>query len=336
MTHTFRSFVLALLLVLVGLPASAAETFNLTILHTNDMHGMMRPHDYEGGNYLKGKQINIGGMARRATLIERIRRSVKNPVVVVDTGDVFTRGPWAQTWFGVPEIEAMNAMHYDLLVVGNNELKATLDENAQGKMLLLVRRSRFPWLSANLTVTGSNAPVEGIHPFIVRNFNGVRVGFLGLITGQAVFDWIKGWSVEDPVTAAKRWVSIARKECDILIVTAHLGEEAAKNLANQVPGIDAIVDGHSHTFIPAPIIIKNPDGIGVPIVQAGEHGVILGRFDLTFTHGNDWHVTAARETLIPITAAIPEDRTIRKLLSRYLDTPKVTRPAPILAPAPAG
>lgn len=340
MKHALRSFVFSLLLVFTCFSVSATETFKLTILHTNDLHGMMRPHEYQNVlAFLSGQRGTRGGLARRATLISQIRRETKHPVVVVDNGDLFTDGPWAEKWFGVPEIEALNAMKYDLFAVGNNELKATLDTTAQSKMLTLVRRSRFPWLAANLTVTGSNAQVEGIHPFIVHRYGDVRVGFLGLITGQAVFEWIKGWSVEDPITAAKRWVPIARRECDILIVTAHLGDEAAQELIRQVSGIDAVVDGHSHTFTPTPVMVKNPDGHMVPVVQAGEKGVVLGRFDLTFTHDDRWQLLDAKEKLIPITSAIREDRAVRKLLERYLDATKESSPlkkTPIPALAPIG
>jgi 2',3'-cyclic-nucleotide 2'-phosphodiesterase (5'-nucleotidase family) len=89
-----RALLVIALLLAFALPVSAAETFHLTILHTNDLHGMMRPFDYDGGNgYLEGAQKDIGGLARRATLIARLRRETGHRVLVVDTGDVFTRGP---------------------------------------------------------------------------------------------------------------------------------------------------------------------------------------------------------------------------------------------------
>jgi 2',3'-cyclic-nucleotide 2'-phosphodiesterase (5'-nucleotidase family) len=332
-----RALLVIALLLAFALPVSAAETFHLTILHTNDLHGMMRPFDYDGGNgYLEGAQKDIGGLARRATLIARLRRETGHRVLVVDTGDVFTRGPWHQRCLGVPEIEAMNRIGYDLLAVGNNEFQATEGPDAQDGMLLLIRRSRFPWLAANLTVAGGEAPVEGVHPFVVRTFGDLRVAFLGLVPRRvAEYDWIKGWKIEDPVVAARRWVPIARKEADMVIATVHLGPAEAREVLAKVPGIDAMIGGDSHTFTPEVVMMKSADGREVPYVQAGEKGVVVGQFDLTFEDGGGWHLVAAAETLIPITSAIPEDRRVRRLLERLLDTPT---PAPVGVPqvAPAG
>jgi len=291
-----RALLIVFLLLSVCFPSWSAQTLRLTILHTNDLHGMMQPFDYEGGSaFLAGKHADMGGMVRRATLIKSLRKQTKNPLVVIDTGDIFTRGPWHTRHFGMPEIEAMNLMGYDMLCVGNNEFKATAGPESKGTFLLLMRRSRFPWLAANLTVEGL-APVEGVHPFIVRTFGDVRVGFLGLTAPRAAgYPQTVGWRISDPLEAAKYWVPIARKECDILIAITHIGEQMDQQLAAQVEAIDAIVGGDSHSFIPAPIMVRNPAGIEVPIVQAGEHGVVLGRFDLTFRKIEDWRLVHSEE-----------------------------------------
>ncbi len=90
-----------------------------------------------------------------------------------------------------------------------------------------------------------------------------------------------------------------------------------KRLAAQVPGIDAIIGGHSHTFLPAPIFIHGPSGRNVPIVQAGEFGVMLGRLDLTFTREDRWRLTAAKGRLILLDKTFPEDAAMKKLLAHY-------------------
>jgi 2',3'-cyclic-nucleotide 2'-phosphodiesterase (5'-nucleotidase family) len=331
----------ALLLLLVILPAWAGEKVSLTILHTNDLHGMMLPFDYtDESGYFKSDQRDIGGIARRATLIESIRAAIPN-VALVDAGDVFTRGPWHEKWYGVPEVEAMNLMGYDALCVGNNEVKLLWgEEKSKDLMLALMRRSRFAWLAANLTLGGGPPPgcdapafVEGIHPFIVRTYGDLRVGFLGLTnSGASEFTFLKGWTFTDPVEVAKHWVPIARRECDVLIALTHLGNEWDRILAAQVPGIDAIVGGHSHTFLPVPVRIMGPDGVSVPIVQAGELGVILGRFDLTFERAEPsaasaWKLIEANETLLPITSDLPEDPAVKALLDRYLKPEAAAAPA---------
>lgn len=321
-----------LLLMAVAWPTLAADRVTLTILHTNDLHGMMLPFDYDDWEgFFKAQQPSIGGMARRASLVKRIRGETPN-LAVVDAGDVFSRGPWHEKWYGVPEIEAMNLMGYDLIVVGNNEVKPIWDNPKSKEMMLaLMRRSRFPWLSANLTLGDGPppgcddlAPVEGIHPFIVRTYGDLRVGFLGLTTAAcSEYTFLEGWTFADPIAAAKRWVPIARTECDIIIVVTHIGDDWDRKLGAEVPGIDAIVGGHSHTFTPQPIGVRGPEGRTVPVVQAGEKGVVLGRFDLTFERtdspsGAVWKLAGANETLMPIMPDIPEDAAVTALLERYL------------------
>lgn len=304
----------------------AGDRFELTILHTNDLHGMMLPFQYTPP--IPGLKLalpgEVGGLARRATAIARIRKLMTHPLALIDCGDVFTRGPWQTKFLGTPEMEALNAMGYDMLCVGNNEFKATEGIDAQGIMLGLMRRCRFPWLTANLTVGETGVPVEGIHPYIVRDYGGVRVGFLGLTAPRARdYPQVKGWTISDPIEAAKKWVPLARKECDILIAVTHIGVDLDKQLAAQVPGIDAIVGGDSHTYLLQPLKVKNPAGVEVPIVQAGEQGVMLGRLDLVFEKGDGWKLVEATGGLQPMTADIPDDAAIKALLERWLTPTKV-------------
>lgn len=311
-----------LLLLIVSTAASwASNTAKLTILHTNDLHGMMKPFNYIAINrYIGG---DVGGLARRSTLINQIRESSVNPVFTIDCGDIFTRGPWHSKHMGVPEIEAMNMMKYDMMCVGNNEFKATNDaEYSQRQMLKLMRRSKFPWLAANLTVGDTEVPVEGVHPFITRDIGGLVVGFLGLTTPKSRdYGQTKGWTISDPYEAAAKWVPIARKECDILIAVTHLGAQMDQMLASKVAGIDAIIGGDSHTFIPKAITVKNPEGHDVPIVQAGEQGVVIGQLDLEFVNKDGWHLVRTNSQLIRITSAIKEDAKMNQLLDRFLDAP---------------
>ena len=318
--------IVLLFFTLLALTAWGGESWQLTILHTNDLHGMLLPFDYPGNLLqLEPARRDIGGLARRATALGRLRATIDHPLVVIDAGDLFTRGPWHQRFFGMPEVEALNLMNYDLLCVGNNEFKATEGTDSQQKMLTLLRRSRFPWLAANLTVGDTGVPVEGVHPFIVRNFGNVRVGFLGLTAPRsAEYPQVKGWTIGDPIAAARRWVPLARQECDILIAVVHLGVgKFDRTLAAAVPGIDAIVSADSHEFLRAPLLVKNPDGVAVPIVQAGEYGLYVGRLDLTFTHEQTWRLDKIDGKLLLIDKSYEEDPAVKTMLDRYLHPAKV-------------
>ena len=323
-----RKISLQVFLLLLVTVSWAGEQWHITILHTNDLHGWMLPFDYQTTNeqFMKAEFVdpryagaNVGGLARRSTLIAGLRKEIDHPLVVIDAGDLFTRGPWYQQFFGVPEIQALNLLNYDMLCVGNNEFKATDGVDAQSKMLSLMRQSKFPWLAANLTVGDTGVPVEGIHPYIVRRFGNVRVGFLGLTAPRAKdYPQTKGWTISDPIVAANRWVPLARQECDILIAVTHLGVTDDQRLAAKVVGIDAIVGGDSHTFLAKPLRVKNPAGVVVPIVQDGAYGVCLGRFDLTFEKADGWHLASSTGELIPVNAQVQEDPIIKHLLEEWI------------------
>jgi 5'-nucleotidase/UDP-sugar diphosphatase len=305
--------------------AQSPEAVTLTVLHTNDLHGHILPFAYtEIGRSLK-EQPSVGGAARRATLVREIRRTEKNPVVLVDSGDTFTRGPFTTTYLGIADVEAMNAVGYDLAAVGNNEFKAKdgadADDapGAQAALLAVVKRARFPWLCAN-AIDAHGAMLEGVQPFVVRQFGPLRVGFLGLTAPRvATYPQAKGWTISDPIAAAKLYIPRARAQCDVLIAVTHIGVDLDKKLAAATTGIDAIVGGDSHTFLYKPLEVKNADGTAtVPIVQDGEFGANLGRFDLTFTRAAPgWRLTAFHDALLPVGPTLAPATDVDAVIAPY-------------------
>ena len=247
------------LLFFVAFPAFAQDdAVTLTILHTNDLHGHILPFAYTEIERSKEEKASVGGAARRATLIRRLRKEIKNPTILVDSGDTFTRGPLTNAYEGVADIEAMNAVGYELGALGNNEFKAKDGieagdaAGAQFALLRFIKRSHFQWLCAN-AMDGKGAFLEGVQPFVVRQFptkdGVVRVGFLGLTAPRsASYPQTKGWKIIDPIAAAKEYIPLARAQCDVLIAVTHIGVPLDVQLAKETTGLDAIVGGDSHTF----------------------------------------------------------------------------------------
>src|SRR5580658_4419538 len=136
---------------------AGAATQSLTILHDNDIHGHLRSFCYVEVAKGPDEHCEIGGAARRATLVKQLRAAAKAPTLLIDSGDTTTRGPLATQYEGVDEIAAMNAIGYDLAAVGNNEFKlkdaADIHDaaGAQADLARLVRESHFPWICANAT-----------------------------------------------------------------------------------------------------------------------------------------------------------------------------------------
>ncbi|MGC4043690.1 MAG: 5'-nucleotidase C-terminal domain-containing protein [Armatimonas sp.] len=122
----------------------------------------------------------------------------------------------------------------------------------------------------------------------------------------------------DPVEAAKKWIPIARRECDVLIATTHIGVDDDKKVVAATTGIDAVIGGDSHTFLYKPEVVKNAEGKEIPIVQSGEFGVNLARFDLHFEKSaTGWRLARYDYKLIPITPRIKEAPDVKAVVARY-------------------
>ena len=314
---------LALAFAVAG--GARAATQSVLILHDNDIHGHLRDFCYVEVAKTKDEHCQTGGAARRATLIRRLRAHATTPVLVIDSGDTTTRGPLATEYEGVDEVAAMNLIGYDLAAVGNNEfkLKDAADirdwRGAQAALQTLIRRSRFPWICANVT-DADGKPLPGVSPFVVKRIGPVRVAFLGLTTQRSQnYPQTKGLTFTDAVEAAKLWVPRARAEADIVIAVTHIGTPDDVRLAKNSRGIDAIIGGDSHTYLYQPLSQDNLDGQPVMIVQDGEFGVRLGEMRLTLQgdreHG--WKVASATDELVPVDAAIPPDPAVARLVEHY-------------------
>lgn len=322
--HTWLAALAGAVAFAGAVPADAA-TQSLTILHDNDIHGHLRSFCYVEVAKGPDEHCEIGGAARRATLVKRLRAEAKAPVLLVDSGDTSTRGPLLTQYEGQDEIAAMNAIGYELAAVGNNEFKLKDAEDAhdaagaQAALTKLIAASRFPWICANAT-EADGSPMPGVKPFIVKRIGNLRVAFLGLTTGRsAAYPQTKGLKIIDPVEAAKVWIPKARAEADVLIAVTHDGVADDQRLVHQTTGIDAVVGGDSHTYLYQPLVWKNAAGQDVPIVQDGEFGVRLGKFDLTFegdaAHG--WRLARYADELLPVNGALTPDPQVAALVEHW-------------------
>ena len=305
--------------------AARAATQSLTILHDNDIHGHLRSFCYVEVAKGPDEHCEIGGAARRATLVRRLRAGAQAPVLLIDSGDTSTRGPLLTQYEGLDEVAAMNAIGYDLAAIGNNEFKLKDAEDAhdaagaQAALAKVIRQSRFPWICAN-AMQADGSPLPGVKPFVVMRIGKLRVAFLGLTTGRSsAYPQTKGLKIIDPMEAAKAWIPKARAEADVLIAVTHDGVADDQRLVHETTGIDAVVGGDSHTYLYQPLVWKNAAGQDVPIVQDGEFGVRLGRFDLTFegdaAHG--WKLTHYADELLPVNGEVKPDPKLAVLAERY-------------------
>jgi len=293
------------------------KPFNITILHTNDIHGRLE-------NVIKGDN----GIARIATLVEQIRDEAALEgrfVLLLDAGDA-THGTLLANYFeGKPVIDVMNTMGYDAMEIGNHDFnygQAGLAERAA--------QANFPLLCANVVETATGMVPSYLTPYVIKEVGGRRIAIFGLITPET--PWVThpknvvGLTFLDPIETAKQLVPKLRPKADVIIALTHIGYPMDRNLAENVEGISVIVGGHSHTKI------VTPENIGdTIIVQAWEYGKVLGRLDLTLsvqslpdTHDQRWHrwhrsaVTSFSGELIPNTTSIPRDPAVQGIIDNYL------------------
>jgi hypothetical protein len=149
-------------------PASAAA--RLVILHTNDTHSRLDPFPDDGGRY-----AGLGGVARRARLVERVRQEHEH-VLLLDSGDIFQGTPYFNLFGGEPEFRAMSAMRYDAATLGNHDF----DNGVEG-LVEMLPHAAFPFVSANYDVSAApEALRERVAPYLIRQMGPVRVGIFGL------------------------------------------------------------------------------------------------------------------------------------------------------------
>lgn len=276
----------ATLLALPSLPLMSFATNNikhLTILHTNDVHSHIDPFPATDA-----RNANMGGVSRRASLIETIRKENSN-VLLLDAGDVFQGTPYFNYFGGELEFKLMSMMKYDLCTMGNHDF-----DNGIDGFYSQLHNASFDFVSANYDFKNTvlNTIVK---PYKIFNKNGIKIGVFGLgIAFEGLVDKknYKETVYLNPIEISQEMTRILKQEqkCDLIICLSHLGYEYKKEenkisdlkLAALTKDIDLIIGGHTHTFLDKPTVVKNLDGKDVLVNQVGCYGINLGRIDFYF------------------------------------------------------
>lgn len=329
------------------LPAVAlAADLRLRILETTDLHMNLLAHDY-----YQDKPTTEYGLARTATLIKAARAEVKNSLLF-DNGDLLQGSPMGDLVARVkplpqgavhPAYKVLNALGVDAANIGNHEFNYGL-----GFLRQAIAGANFPYVSANVHVDdGDGNPANDAHAFnpwvlLERRLTDeagqphtLKIGVIGFVPPQILM-WDKQQlegrlTVRDIQETARRLVPQVRAAgADLIILIPHSGfergetprfaENSVARLA-EVPGVDAILFGHSHGEFPGGFFASHP-GVdlargtinGVPAVMPGRWGDHLGVIDLVLRQdggkpGGRWQVADSRAALRPIT-----DRATRKPL----------------------
>lgn len=271
---------------------SDPERDRVKILHMNDVHSHLDATELD---LLLGGEITrceVGGMARAAALIAERRATTPNHLVL-HAGDAVQGTMYCTLFDGAAEAEVMNAMEFDAMAIGNHEF-----DNGDLWLADFLARLDTPILSANVSVPAHN-PLAGMYkPYVVQKVGDHDIGIIGLtIADKTRASSSPGPEVhfEDEVIAVQRAAEeLLAAGVGRIILLSHYGYPHVLSLARQIPGVDVIVDGDSHSllgdFAPYglessasyPIMETNSSGEPVCIVQAWENSKVVGELNVIF------------------------------------------------------
>lgn len=296
-----RSWI-AMLVVAMSVAFAFADAKEIVVLHVNDTHGA-----------ILATADGVGGFSQMSTFINQVRSKHKN-VLMLHAGDLNTGSALSNMFQGEADIKCFNQMGLDAAVFGNHEFDGTL-----AKLKKQMKLSKFAWISANIeegeTFLGK--------PYIVKEYDGVKVAVIGLTTLRTLTIASPEHTLmfTDEIEAAKDTIAELKEKVkpNIIIIAGHLGDvEETKNqntsikLAQNISGVDLIVDGHAHTYFEKPRTVN-----GIPIVSANEYGKYVGQAIFTVEEGKvtkfDWKPVAIN------TKDFAPDKKIEKILKPYVN-----------------
>ncbi|MER5514881.1 5'-nucleotidase C-terminal domain-containing protein [Streptomyces sp. NPDC002763] len=322
-------------------PAKHPKRYSLTVMGTTDLHGNVFNWDYfKDAEYTDAKG-NALGLARVSTLVNQVREEKgRHNTLLLDAGDTIQGTPLAYYYAKVdpitakggpvhPMAQAMNAIGYDAAALGNHEFNYGIETLRRFEDQL-----RFPLLGANAVDAKTLRPAFPAYfmkKFHVPGAPPVKVAVLGL-TNPGIAIWDKAY-VQGKLAfpgleeQAAKWVpKLKAMGADVVVVSAHSGtsgtssygdqvpyvENAAANVARQVPGIDAILVGHAHVEIPELKVVNEATGKTVVLSEPLCYAERLTLFDieLVFAKGG-WEVES-------VAASLRNSNTVA-------DDPKITR-----------
>ena len=270
--------IFALLLLLVSLAAAQDDSFSLTIMHTNDVHGHHEP-----------QRDGSGGAARQATVVQQIRDEVDNHLLL-DGGDRFTGTLFHVQYRGQDSVQIMNAIGYDAMVLGNHEF-----DDGSEVLADFISGLDLPALTANVDFSKDPLLAGQVDPSVILEVGGESVGIIGLTSPETAI-------LSKPsktLVFEHDLIGIAQQQVDAMtaagvnkiILLTHIGYGADLEVAQAVSGVDVVIGGDSNTLLSNtyadalgeyPTVLESASGEPVLVVQAGTRTVYLGRLDVEF------------------------------------------------------
>jgi 2',3'-cyclic-nucleotide 2'-phosphodiesterase (5'-nucleotidase family) len=292
-----------------------AAAHDVVIYHTNDVHG----YAFEERN-AEGRLTRIG-YDRLKALVDADPSPRK---LLLDAGDVLHGRAFATARRGELMGVVLSLAGYDALAAGNHDF-----DYGYKRLLEISGRYRLKFLAANVAQSNGETILP---PYVMHSWSDVKVGIFGLSTPGTRISTnprnIEGLEIKDPIAAAKAVVERLKAEgADLIVAVAHMGSEpycepTSRTIAERVPGIDVLIDGHSHSKTVIPV--ERSDGSRALVASTGAYFENVGR--ITIDKKNDGgyaiaaSILAALSPEIETTAPDPAMRGAMNALKAELDT----------------
>ncbi len=287
---------LALCIFLVA--CAGHRPVEVAIAHINDTHSALEATPKrlavrlpEGGERIC--RVPLGGMARLKTALDAARTDAPQ-LLTLHAGDAVQGTLYFNVFGGAAEFDFLNALGFDAMTLGNHEF-----DRGPAHLAAMLAHARFPILAANLDASAEPELAARLRPYVIRKIAGEKIAIVGLttpITPRITRD-VGRVRFLDPVESLKKiMIELRAHDINKIVVLSHLGYAEDLALAREVPGIDVIVGGHSHSLLgdaailgrlgltpdgPYPTEVRGPDG-PVLVVQAWRWGEELGLLDMRF------------------------------------------------------
>lgn len=264
-----------------------------TILYTNDIHGYINNKIKDGDNEVDG--ISYGNVK---ALKDELITEGKN-VLLVDAGDHAQGTIYSAMNNGEDMIKIMNATGYDLATLGNHEF-----DYGQQQVFKLMDLADFDYVSCNFYNVDDNSLV--LAPYKVLEAGDLKIAFIGITTpetmtkstptyfqdanGNYIYGIYSGSDGQELYNAVQNAIDEAKKEADVIIALGHLGVDessspyTSKEVIENTSGLNAFIDGHSHTKIDGDTI-KDKDGNDVTLTQTKSYLSYIGQMEVNVTDG---------------------------------------------------
>lgn len=284
---------LAAAAMLASAAGAANADYRLNILHINDLHSRIEPISRFDGTCSAEDDAEgkcFGGVARVKTYLDERRAALADEnVITLDAGDQFQGSLFYSTYKGTAAAVLMNAIGFDVMAVGNHEFDDGPEVLSQFMDIV-----DFPVISGNTSVFFEPTLKNKLDGYVILEIGGEKIGVVSVLAADTAETASPGPNVafSDEIRYLQSIVpEIESQGVNKIIALTHVGLKKDLEIAANVPGIDVVVGGHSHTYLSAsdpkragayPTWVTNTEGTLVPVVQAYAYSKYVGELAVDF------------------------------------------------------